>query len=142
MSDPTQDLLDLKDLLAQVEHSLKAEREALRQRDTDALAATAEHKLNLIQQVATYDLVALGQQIPTLPAPQRAKCDALHKTVVDAAQSVRDSNLVNGMIVRRSQQSTSEILRILSGKPRNGLYGTTGTPVAGRETSAATIATA
>ena len=121
---------------------LDKERQALISRSTDTLAQLAEQKLALVQDVGTYDLLALSDQISTLPDQTRQECDAKHSSVVKSAQLVRDSNLVNGMIVRRTQQSTSELLRILSGKPRNGLYGTTGTPVAGGETTAATIAKA
>ena len=139
---PSTQLQRLACCLDQLLELLDQERTALTERNTDLLAETAEQKLSLVTEVSHYDLVALTDEIRALPAEEQQECDALHSSVVQSAQAVRDSNLVNGMIVRRTQQSTSELLRILSGKPRNGLYGTTGSPVEGRETTAATIAKA
>ena len=142
MSTTTDQLESLNTLLNEFLDLLERERDALSRKDSKQLADTAEQKLELVAQVSQYDLTEMTAQISTLPDHERQECDALHSSVVKSAQAVRDSNLVNGMIVRRTQQSTSELLRILSGKPLNGLYGTTGEPVAGREATAATIAKA
>ena len=135
----------LDTLLDELGETLEAERSALKARKTKLLGKISEQKLVLVNAVSEYDLNELKAQMDDLPSDThefQQSCELLHTSVVQKAQAIRDYNLVNGLIVRRTQQSIVELLRILSGKPRNGLYGTSGTTVDAEAISSGTIAKA
>ena len=109
---------------------LDTEREALINHDADALQSCVGKKNELCQQIAASLASPTGMTLARAIAGQSPeKPDTDHKslaTLVNLASSARDSNLVNGKILHRSQQSIREILTILSGKTLDGLYGHTG----------------
>ncbi|MEM7101088.1 MAG: flagellar export chaperone FlgN [Pseudomonadota bacterium] len=145
MTDVQQALEALDDLLDRLSACLEAERMALKIRKNKELGDLSEKKLDLVNAIAKFDLAALKASVEALPSDRhqiRKSCEQHHTLVVQKAKSIRDYNLVNGLIVRRTQQSTVELLRILSGKPRNGLYGTSGTTVDTQALSGGTIAKA
>lgn len=117
---------------------LDEERAALTAHDGAALDALTARKNDLCQTIAA-DLAAA----PELTASQElGELDEDHKTLLDLAQQARDSNLVNGKILHRSQQSVREILSILSGKSLDGLYGQSGQQTALPEPGSNAIARA
>ena len=144
MSNPLdQQLNTIEQVLTQLQSLLGDEETALVHHDAPRLATIAPQKLELCQALSRYDLAQLKQQITQLQSvAYRDKCEARHTLLVELARQVRDSNVVNGMVMNRTQQSVNDLIRILSGKPRNGLYGTTGQPVAGGDASQETIAQA
>mgnify|MGYP006164896413 CR=1 FL=1 len=79
----------------------------------------------------------LRQKIEQLPPTIRQKCDEMHTAHLTLATKLRDSNLVNGKILNRSQNSIREIINTLSGKRHNGLYGETGQPMPDANSGAA-----
>ena len=126
MSDPSHiDRSYLEQLVEQLEmfnELLRAEQKALRDRDTLGLEATSEAKLALGQALTGLSLGDMLDQIAAMPAETRQTCEALHTKAVELARSARDSNTVNGIILRRTQQSLGEVINILSGRTQNALY--------------------
>ena len=117
---------------------LDRERAAITAHDGAALDALVAEKNQLCQ-----DIAALLAQAPELTARQNVdELEEDHKTLLDLAQTARDSNLVNGKILHRSQQSVREILSILSGKRLDGLYGQSGQQSAVPEPGSTAIARA
>ena len=51
-----------------------------------------------------------------------------YDSILTALQQARDSNLVNGKLLARSQNSVREILNLLSGRRQDGLYSQSGQP--------------
>ncbi len=123
-----QELLDL----------LEQERTALTAHDGTALDAVVAEKNRVCQEIA--DCLAGA---PELTARQNFdELDDDHKSLLNLAQLARDSNLVNGKILHRSQQSVREILSILSGKSLDGLYEQSGQQTAVPEPGSTAIARA
>ncbi|MEM9623825.1 MAG: flagellar export chaperone FlgN [Pseudomonadota bacterium] len=129
--------------LHQLSQLLDDERDALSRHDTDALAALLEAKMVVLKQLQDPAFgPALAEQISITPAAERAELEARHSSALVLARQVRDSNLVNGKVLHRSQKSVSDLLNILSGKSLDGLYGTSGQTVAAQERSSQAIARA
>jgi flagellar biosynthesis/type III secretory pathway chaperone len=115
---------DLQASLVELEALLEIERQALKARDLALLQSNTEAKeavVNELKQLAT----RAAADRSTLP-----QGELLHKSMLDLARQVRDSNLVNGKILHRSQQSVREAINVLSGKTLDGLYGHSGQPTA------------
>ncbi len=128
----------LKALFTQLLALLDREREAIVAHNGEALDALVPEKNRLCQEIA-----ALLSQAPELTARQNVdELEEDHKSLLDLAQTARDSNLVNGKILHRSQQSVREILSILSGKSLDGLYGQSGQQSAVPEPGSTAIARA
>jgi flagellar biosynthesis/type III secretory pathway chaperone len=142
-----QDLLDI----------LEQERAALTAHDGSALDACVARKNDLCQQLAqalqaspeiSARISANNADVDTHPAslqeasPAPPELDVDHKILLELAAKARDSNLVNGKILHRSQQSVREILGILSGKSLDGLYGQSGQQTAVPEPGSNAIARA
>lgn len=105
-------------LLLQV---LAAERIALIHHDTEELASITAQKQTICQ--------AIQNTVQAHPEAQSLfESDTGHKTITELALAAKESNIVNGKILHRSQQSVREILNILSGKSLEGLYGQSGQP--------------
>ena len=117
---------------------LDEEREAITAHDGSALDVLVADKNQLCQEIA-----ALLAEAPELTARQNVdELEEDHKRLLELAQTARDSNLVNGKILHRSQQSVREILSILSGKSLDGLYGQSGQQTAVPEPGSTAIARA
>ncbi len=138
------DILDqFESLLEQLEAILQAERHALASRDIEELERTSQVKLTLVEQLQAPQFgAALLEGIRNANPDQSTVLNARHKSAMERAIQVRDSNLVNGKILHRSQKSISDLLNILSGKPLDGLYGTSGRTEAAQQHGHATIAKA
>ena len=129
---------------------LQQERAALTAHDGSALDAVVTRKNDLCQQLnsALQASPEISTRINASNSSTDAErneppeLDADHKLLLDLAASARDSNLVNGKILHRSQQSVREILGILSGKSLDGLYGQTGQQTAVPEPGCNAIARA
>ena len=93
---------------------------------SDALEQTSATKVALCTQLNNPDFFSLQDAIATLQGADQANCEARHKKLIDEAQRLQDSNLVNGKIIGRTQYVVREILHILSGSNAEGLYGQTG----------------
>lgn len=104
------------------------ERAALSGRDLDALVRVTATKSALCSELA--ELIESSRPLPeaiaALPNPERAQLELRHKQLVALVASAQDSNLVNGKVIQRSQQSVLTILDTLSGKSLDGLYDTSG----------------
>lgn len=114
---------------------LEQERAALVAHDGNALDICVAHKQALCERIAKTleNAPALAAALQRAAASQAnadpqssSELDEDHKSLLELAITARDSNLVNGKILHRSQQSVREILGILSGKSLDGLYGQTG----------------
>ena len=108
--------------LRAMEQLLSAEREALAERDIEALEDCSRAKAQLCQHLQT-ELNRAGFRDGFAVD---ANVDADHKALFDLAEQVRESNLVNGKILARSQQFVREAITVLSGKSLDGLYGHSG----------------
>lgn len=117
-------LCELSSALADL---LETEREALVERDLEALRRVTEDKLRLCagmdRQLQKMGPEPLSQRLGALPESSRAKLEPLHRTLLTEAARSRDSNAVNGKIIRRSQQSVRELLNLMSGTDTDLLYG-------------------
>ncbi len=117
---------------------LEQERAALIAHDGAELEAVVGEKNRICQEIAN----RLAES-PELTARQNFdELDDDHKSLLNLAQLARDSNLVNGKILHRSQQSVREILSILSGKSLDGLYEQSGQQTAVPEPGSTAIARA
>ena len=126
---------------------LDKEQKALIARDTsalDTLATAKQTQCDHIQSLCdgasapheqSFNLQAVSQLIEQLPDDARSECEPLHTRAVELAKLAKDSNTVNGMILRRTQQSTIEVLNLINGRQLHGLYGTSGESIATRETN-------
>ncbi len=120
--------------LAKLAELLDKEREALRLHQVEQLAAITAEKQAACESLAAEAFSAtLPELIKAAPDGVREQLELRHTSALTLAQQVRDSNLVNGKILHRSQKSISDLLNILSGKPLDGLYGTSGQTVAARD---------
>ena len=114
-------------VLQEMEQALNAEREALRNYNVDALVAAIEHKQSVCSALADpHYALPLSEQTRDLDPANAEKYAQDHKLALQLALELKDSNVVNGKIVARSQNSVRETLAILSGKNLDGLYGQTG----------------
>lgn len=117
---------------------LERERAALIAHDGAELEAVVGEKNRVCQEIAN----RLAES-PGLTGRQNFdELDDDHKSLLNLAQLARDSNLVNGKILHRSQQSVREILSILSGKSLDGLYEQSGQQTAVPEPGSTAIARA
>ena len=117
---------------------LEQERSALTAHDGAALDSVVAEKNRVCQEIAAALAAA-----PELTERQNFdELDDDHKSLLNLAQLARDSNLVNGKILHRSQQSVREILSILSGKSLDGLYEQSGQQTAVPEPGSTAIARA
>lgn len=106
---------------------LERERNAVEQRDLELLSEVAAQKATLCEGLS--DALAgpsIEETIARLAPSERAKLEDDHKKLLTLARKTKDSNSVNGKVLARSQQSTRELLTILSGRTLEGLYGTSG----------------
>jgi flagellar biosynthesis/type III secretory pathway chaperone len=88
-----------------------------------ALCKTIDQYVRAAPELASIMAAAAN---PETDANATLELDADHKSLLDLVITARDSNLVNGKILHKSQQSLREILGILSGKSLDGLYGQSG----------------
>lgn len=145
----TPELETLKKHFNELLDILAEERNALTAHDGEALDGCVERKAEVCQAISQTlngaPALAAELQRASVPAAdphQHDDIDADHKSLLDLARAARDSNLVNGKILHRSQQSIREILGILSGKSLDGLYGQSGQHTAGPGTGSNAIARA
>jgi len=133
----------------ELENLLEKERTSLTTHDNVALSVVTEQKRLVCESIgsalkanpALTDLIR-SADTNDYSGDNCAELDVDHKILLDLARSARDSNLVNGKILHRSQQSLREILGILSGKSFDGLYGQSGQQTAASGSSAYAIARA
>jgi flagellar biosynthesis/type III secretory pathway chaperone len=113
---------DLVPLLDELVGVLREERAALESRDLDGIARASERK-NLLAAELSRIHADIGNHTPTdLP-----ESEPVHNSVRALLASCHHQNLVNGRIVRRSQQSVRELARILTGHEAEPLYDARGT---------------
>jgi flagellar biosynthesis/type III secretory pathway chaperone len=103
-------------LLSQLRDTLEDERAALIARDLDHITSAADRKNALAAELKRLqaELSARGRDLD--------KTDLLHNSVRSLLAECHEQNLVNGRIVRRSQQSVRELARILTGHEAEPLY--------------------
>ena len=124
-----QDLIAFQSHLVQLGEALDAERQALESHDVSALEQATLRKNTVLEALTTPNYgPALADRIDKLEANSRKKCEQLHSQCLAMTAQLRDSNLVNGKILNRSQNSLREIINILNGKRSDGLYGQSGQP--------------
>ena len=141
MSTPKQTLTEFSSLLQAMTRVLDEERQALESRDATALSTTTIQKNEICADLAHPRFgEALHTGMADLPADERAECERDHIEALSKLEKIKDSNLVNGKILNRSQNSVREILHLLSGRSPNGLYGESGQPQSGSETGRDSIA--
>ena len=126
----SKDIAELSVLMTQLIDVLAEERRCLTSRDSDQLQHCVSRKEALCQQINA-KLKADESLLSSLSAPAEttgtpADLAPDHKKLIELAVTARDSNLVNGKILHRTQQSVREILGILSGTSLDGLYGQSG----------------
>ena len=133
-------IITLTELSARLAELLKTEKDALVDRDLEALAQLTDKKQHLCTQIERQlremGPEPLSQRIAALPEAERSRLDPLHKTLVERARQTQDFNAVNGKIVRRSQQSVRELLNLMSGTDSGPLYGQQGHTLSSSESSA------
>ena len=158
-----QNLHELEQLLVQLHELLLTEREALKAHnsaDVKALASKKAEVCSLLNQQRFADVLQPSIQLEPVedsalshPATAPELMTQPHTTtesvvadsdlenkrlaVVELAQQVQQDNLVNGKIMRRSQRALGELIDILSGKPDQGLYDTSGQTISTSQHSAA-----
>ena len=138
----TPELQTLKEHFTDLLDILAEERNALTAHDGEALDGCVERKAAVCQAISQTlnSAPALAAELQRASDPQpEDDIDADHKSLLALARAARDSNLVNGKILHRSQQSIREILGILSGKSLDGLYGQSGQHTAGPGTGSNAI---
>ena len=114
MSNPIEAAHEALDALIEL---LEDERAALGARDAAQLEVVNAQKLAVCQR--------LERTLAELPKPLPS--DTRHKALLQRAAQAQDSNLVNGKIIYRSQQSIQAIIDTLNGKALDdGLYDTSG----------------
>lgn len=143
-SDELQALLEqMSALLQDMHQALADERAALEGSDVEALADATARKTEVCEALAQ---PRYGQDLHdamlALSAAEREKLEPHHNSVLTQAANVRDSNLVNGKVIARSQNNLREILHLLGGKSIEGLYGQSGQPTAGPDRNGPKIAKA
>ena len=114
-------------LLLELQSALTAERLALTERNLQDLQQATEAKTSLLAQLEGTATALQPQKFQritaTLPMDARAKFDELHNAVISAAHSAKESNTVNGKILARSQQSVTELSRLLNADSQGAIYG-------------------
>jgi len=109
---------------------LVAERTALAQRDLDALTKIVGEKQTLCGQIESlsqaFSLTGIEQQIATAREAERQNLAQLHSSLQASARRAQEYNAVNGKILQRSQQSTRELMHLISGTDTDLLYGERG----------------
>lgn len=123
-------IIILTGLSTQLVELLNAEKDALIDRDLEALTQLTHNKQQLCaqieQQLHEMGPEPLSQRIAVLSETERRRLEPLHRTLVELARQTQDYNAVNGKIVRRSQQSVRELLNLMSGTDNGPLYGQQG----------------
>jgi flagellar biosynthesis/type III secretory pathway chaperone len=130
------------ELLRVLETQLASERQALEQRDLDAMTRCNEEKAALLAQIDAnfrtrhewlsaqgVELSAEGWQqfLQQLPADQAEQLDAHWQQLAETLERVQKASLINQQLVRRGQENTERLLSILQGKnQRSQLYGRSG----------------
>ena len=120
----------VNELNAHLQHmlgALEAERAALGSHDAEALAKAAERKSAVSDTLA--ELLVQHPECSTKLSNSAAGDDPRWSELRTRAEQVKEYNLVNGMILNRTQQSTRVLLGIISGKALHnvdGLYGQSG----------------
>ena len=148
--EPKSEMATLQTYFQDLLEILQQERAALTAHDGTALDTVVARKNELCQQLSSALQASPGISARINASNPSAdtegevpsELDADHKLLLELAASARDSNLVNGKILQRSQQSVREILGILSGKSLDGLYGQTGQQTAVPEPGSNAIARA
>lgn len=132
MANPVQVELDsFSSALNSLETALTAERRALEAHDLAEIEQATLDKTVAIEILAEPRFgKPLADKIASLAGAERTECEQVHAQYLNFARELRDSNLVNGKILNRSQNSVREIINILSGKRADGLYGESGQPTA------------
>ena len=108
-------------LLSELRDTLENERAALIARNPDDITSSSERKNVLAAELARVQTELAGQGIDL------AKSETVHNSVRTLLTECHEQNLVNGRIVRRSQQSVRELARILTGHEAEPLYDARGT---------------
>ena len=105
-------------LLSALRDTLEDERAALIARDLDDITSTSERKNALATELAQLqsDLERRGIDL------NGTNRDPVHNSVRTLLAECHEQNLVNGRIVRRSQQFVRELARILTGHEAEPLY--------------------
>lgn len=115
-ADPIAILERLEPLLTELVGVLGEERAALEARDADRITELTVRKDSLATELARVQA--------ELPAGSTGFTEAepVHSSVRSLLAECHHQNLVNGRIVRRSQQSIRELARILTGHEAEPLY--------------------
>lgn len=115
---------------------LDGERNALVARATDKLDALTARKAELCAAIestaAELGARPLKEIIADLPASDRNRLEPLHVRLVTLVQRTQDLNAVNGKIIHRAQQSTRELMHLMSGTDTDTLYSGEGYTARGR----------
>ena len=130
------DLVHLCSLFTELLSALEQERLALISHDgvgldawvvkKQVLCRTIDQQVRAAPELASIMRTAANPGSAESEANPSLELDADHNSLLKLVIAARDSNLVNGKILHRSQQSLREILGILSGKSLDGLYGQSG----------------
>jgi len=108
-------------LLGLLEH----EREALINRDIDALKDVIERKevacRTLASAQAQFAARSISDLLSEIPTGQRSDLDKQYEQLITLIERCKHLNQVNGKITHRSQQSNLALLKVLSGEV-NPLY--------------------
>ncbi|NKB98054.1 MAG: hypothetical protein GKR90_06095 [Pseudomonadales bacterium] len=141
MSHPLKILARFKLHIEAMDETLSQERRALETRDVEVLTDCSNEKLRLCQALAAPEFSeSLATSIQELEDDERTECELQHTNLLAQLTQIRDSNLVNGKILNRSQNSVREILHLLSGRSLDGLYGESGQPNSDTEAGGESIA--
>lgn len=116
-ADPTSILERLLPLLNHLVTVLGEERSALEARDANRITETSERKNMLATELARVQAELPGGLPAAFP-----EAEPVHSSVRSLLAECHHQNLVNGRIVRRSQQSIRELARILTGHEAEPLY--------------------
>jgi len=108
-------------LLSELRDALEAERSALIARDLDDITSSSDRKNTLAAELSRVQAELAVRNVDL------TKSEAVHKSVRTLLAECHEQNLVNGRIVRRSQQSVRELARILTGHEAEPLYDARGT---------------
>ena len=109
---------------------LDTQRAALAQRNLDALTTIVGEKQALCSEIESlskaFSSTGIADRIAAAPEAERQKLAQLHNSLRDSANRAQEYNAVNGKILQRSQQSTRELIHLISGTDADLLYGDRG----------------
>jgi flagellar biosynthesis/type III secretory pathway chaperone len=107
-------------LLSALRDTLEDERAALIARNLDDITSTSDRKNALATELAQLQSELERRGID--PTGTSSNRDPVHDSVRTLLAACHEQNLVNGRIVRRSQQFVRELARILTGHEAEPLY--------------------